>query len=325
MKWFRALAILVFWPGFGGQAAPQAVRPPASPGLKAARLYFVASQSLIGNFKKEDATATMPIWIKQLCEVQGLRCDVRVDIVYSIAEIRRRIHESSVDLLLLDTPEYLLLAHEGLVAAVAAGSTSRGQLAAYPYLLLLKDETGPAQIATLRGKAVRVASRTGSNLGLIWLEDLLAENKLERASSFFGSVSIDNRASSCVLAVFFGKLDACVVDSGNWEMITELNPQITRLRIAARSEALLEGLFAMPIEPRHAYKQEIVKAILNLHRSALGDQLSIIFKAGPQVAVNLKDFEAEANLLNRYRGLLKFYVDPLTPIIGRLNDVREIR
>jgi phosphonate transport system substrate-binding protein len=303
---------------------PQAADPPAPRELRNTRLYLLVSQSLIGTFNKDDATAILGIWINQLCEIERFRCDSRVNVAYSLADIRRRIRERSVDLLLIDTNEYVLLAHEGLVEAVAAGS-NRGKLAAYSYLLLKKDESGTASIAGLRGKRMVVASRTGSNLGLIWLDTLLAENKLDRAASFFGSIDVGNRASSCILSLFFGKIDACVVDSGNWETIAELNPQVRRLRILARSEPLLEMVVAMPIQPQHPYKREIVDSIFNLHRTVAGDQLGTIFKTGPQVAVTIKDFESVANLLNRYRGLLKSSVDLLNPVVGRLNDIKEAR
>jgi phosphonate transport system substrate-binding protein len=170
-----------------------------------------------------------------------------------------------------------------------------------------------------------VASRDGSNLGLMWLETLLADHKLDRAASFFGSVDIGNRASSCVLPLFFGKIDACVVDSANWETITELNPQIRRLKVLARSEPMLEGLMAMPIQPQHPYKRAIINWILNIHLTVVGAQLGAVFKVGPQVTVTIKDFESVNNLLNRYRSLLKPSADPLNSIAGRLSDVRETR
>jgi phosphonate transport system substrate-binding protein len=324
MKRLRALAAALFWlnaAGYGTQAPTPA--PAQTQALKTARLYVIASQTLFGALNKDDATATLGIWIAQVCLLEGLHCETRVNFA-SLAEIRRRIRERSVDVLLLDTPEYLLLARERLVEAVATGS-NRGKLAAYSYLLLTKDEVGAAQIAGLRGKRISVASRYRSNLGLMWLETLLAENKLDRAVSFFGSVDLGNRAAACVLPLFFGKLDACVVDSGSWETITELNPQVRRLKILARSEPLLEGLVAMPIQPQHPFKRDIVDAILKMHLTVAGEQLVTEFKVGPQIPVTFKDFESVANLLNRYRILLKASVDPANVLAARLNDVREVR
>jgi ABC-type phosphate/phosphonate transport system substrate-binding protein len=237
----------------------------------------------------------------------------------SIGQIRESLKEHSVDLLVLDTTEYLSLADAGLIEAVAAG-TNRGQLLAFPYLLLTKDALEAGQLDVLRGKRIVVASRTKSNLGLVWLETLLAENRLGRAASFFGSVEIGYRASACVLPLFFGKIDACVVDTRNWESIKELNPQLGRLRVAARSEALLEGLIAMPIEP-HLYQSELIDSILNLHKTPAGEQLCMVFKTGTLVRVGREPFESVRVLCNRYRRIVDRSGDGSGHDAGRLGEL----
>ncbi|MCX6625999.1 MAG: hypothetical protein NTW28_00015, partial [Candidatus Solibacter sp.] len=137
----------------------------------------------------------------------------------------------------------------------------------------------------------------------VWLETLLAENRLGRAASFFGSVEVGYRASACVLPLFFGKIDACVVDTGNWESIKELNPQLGRLRVAARSEALLEGMIAMPIQP-HPYKSELMDSILNLHKTPAGEQLCMVFETGILMRVGKEPFESVRVLTSRYRRMV---------------------
>jgi ABC-type phosphate/phosphonate transport system substrate-binding protein len=285
--------------------------PAASPGLKRTRLYVVASEAMLPTVNPQDAIASMSIWIKQLGRIRGFECEYKVEIAQSLGQMRQKVKEHAVDLLVLDTPDYLSLGDEGLVEAVAAG-TSRGQLAAFPYLLLSNDVSGSAPLAGLRGKRIVVASRTKSNMGLVWLETLLAESRLGRASSFFGSVDITIRGSSCILPLFFGKIDACVVDSSNWEAAKELNPQLGRLRVVARSDALLEGLLAMPIQPRHPYQSEVIDSILNLHKTLAGEQLGLVFKAGPQVRVDKAQFEAVRVLCGKYRSM----VDPSGNVPG---------
>jgi len=230
--------------------------------------------------------------------------EAKMEISRSFGQMRQSLKERAVDVLVLDTPDYLHLADARLIEALAAG-TSRGQLMAFPYLLLTNDSSAPGPLAGLRGKRITVASRTKLNMGLVWLETLLAENRLGRAQSFFGSVDISYRAASCVLPLFFSKIDACVVDSGNWESIKELNPQLGRLRVVARSEALLEGLIAMPTPP-HPYQSDLIDAILTLHKTPAGSQIGVIFKSGPLMRVGREQFESMRELCNRYRRL----VDP---------------
>ena len=319
MKLLRILPLLLLQLSGGGDGVLRAGNPPATPGMKSARLHVVASESLFGTVNQNDATASMRTWIEQIGRMAGFRFEARMEIARSIGQMRQSLKDRAVDLLVLDTPDFLALADARLAEAVMA-ATSRGQLAAFPYLLLARDASGVRTLAGLRGKRIAVASRTRSNLGLVWLETLLAENRLGRAAGFFGAVDVGYRASSCVLPLFFGKLDACVVDSSNWESLRELNPQLGRLRVVARSEVLLEGLIAMPVEP-HPYRRELIDSMLNLHKTPAGEQLGVAFKTGPLIPVGNEPFESVRALCGRHRRIAGPSGDGSGSTAGRLEEV----
>jgi hypothetical protein len=85
----------------------------------------------------------------------------------------------------------------------------------------------------------------------------------------------------------------------------ELNPQIGRLHITARSEPLLEGLIALAIQP-HPCPSEMIESILNLHKTPAGEQIGMIFKTGALTRVGREPFESVRTLCAKYRRL----VDP---------------
>ena len=319
MKLLRALPVLLLWLSHAGNGAVAAADPPMSAALKPARLHVIASDLLFGTVNPADALASMRIWAEQIGRVRGFQLDIKVEIGRSMGQVRQSLKEHAVDLLVLDTTEYLSLADARLVEVVAAGTT-QGQLGAFPYLLLTNDGTEAGQLGGLRGKRIVVASRTKSNMGLVWLETLLAESRLGRAASFFGSVEIGYRASACVLPLFFGKIDACVVDSANWESIEELNPQLGRLRVVARSEALLEGMIAMPVQP-HPYQSELIDSILNLHKTPAGEQLCMVFKTGILIRVGREPFESVRALCGRYRRMVNPAMDGSGSTAGRLDEM----
>jgi hypothetical protein len=302
MKLLHALPLVLIWLGLAANGAPAAGDQPTSPALKPARLHVIVSDLLFGTANPNDATASMRIWTEQIGRIRGFQFNTKIEIGRSVGQMRQSLAEYSVDLLVLDTSDYLALADGKLIEAVAAG-TNRGQLLVYPYLLLTKDAAEAGRFDGLRGKRIVVASRTKSNLGMVWLETLLAENRLGRAATFFGSVEIGYRASACVLPLFFGKIDACVVDFANLESLKELNPQLGRLHVAARSEGLVEGLIAMPVQP-HPYQSELIDSILNLHKTPAGEQLGVVFKTGPLMRVGSEPFESVRALCGRYRRLV---------------------
>ncbi|MGC4052302.1 MAG: hypothetical protein QM757_23460 [Paludibaculum sp.] len=159
---------------------------PGRPVLTRSFLRVAASESVFANVNQADAVASMKVWSDQMAKLRGFQLDAKVEIAQSLAQMRQSLKDRTVDLLVLDTPDYLTLAETNLLDVVFAG-TAKGQLAAYPYLLLIDDPSGSVPITSLREKRVVVCSRTKSNLGLVWLETLLAENHLGRAASFLAA------------------------------------------------------------------------------------------------------------------------------------------
>jgi ABC-type phosphate/phosphonate transport system substrate-binding protein len=317
MKLLRVLTLPLIWLSLAAAGALLAGDTPVAPALKKARLHVIASELLFSTVNSGDALASMRIWAEQIGKTRGFQFDTKMEIGRSVGQMRDSLKEHSVDLLVLDTTEYLALADAGLVEALAAG-TIRGQLLAFPYLLLTKDAS-EGGIEGLRGKRIVVVSRLKSNLALVWLETLLADSKLGRAAAFFGSVENGYRASACVLPLFFGKIDACVVDAGNWDSIKELNPQLGRLRVVARSEAVLEGLIAKPVEP-HPYQNELIDSVMNLHKTPAGEQLSLVFKTGVLVRVGKEPFESVRALCGKYRRIVNPSGDGSSCPAGRLGE-----
>jgi ABC-type phosphate/phosphonate transport system substrate-binding protein len=182
--------------------------------------------------------------------------------------------------------------------AIAVRS-NKGAVDLIPYQLLTRDSDGPRKLEQLRGKRIAIASRTHSDMGLAWLETQLADGKLGPARDFFESISLSYKGSSCVLPLFFGKVDACVLDARSYQLMQELNPQLSKLKVLASSEPLLEGLVAMP-KSGHRYRAEIIDAIMTLHRDPAGAQMVMFFQSGAMLPAKAQYFEATRALWERY-------------------------
>ena len=301
MKLLRLLPLTLFLLGQTAAGLPGAAEPQAATGMRRTRLYVMSSDSLFTTVNRSDAIASLRVWILALGKRRGFQFDTKLDIFNSTADALARLREHSVDVLILDTPDYVALASSNLLEPMFAG-TNRGQLAAFRYLLLERQSDGAAKVEELRGKRIVVNSRTKSELGMVWIETLLAENRLGRANRFFGSVGATHQASSCILPLFFGKVDACVVDSANWELTKELNPQLAKLKVIAQSEPMVEGLIAMPVQA-HPYRRELIESILDLHKDPSGEQMVIVFKTGPMIRAGREQFESVRVLWNKYQRL----------------------
>jgi ABC-type phosphate/phosphonate transport system substrate-binding protein len=299
MRWLRALALVLAPLGMAFAQPPAASGEAA--GLRPARLYAIVSGRVLSHVNRDDARAALKVWFDLLAQRKGFLLDSRVDILDSVAEIRGRLQSHSVDELILGISEFLELESSHLAIAVTTDSRGAQATAGHSYVLLAAL-SGATSLADLRRKNIAVYSRSADNTGLVWLEVLLNQGKLGRAASFFASIKLADKPQSCVLPLFFGTVDACVVDRDDLDLAIEMNPQLRKLKTLARSGLLIDSVLAMPVEP-HPYRKELVETMLTLQDDPRGRQMLMVFKSDRLVAVQPGDLEAARELWKAYNRL----------------------
>ena len=224
-------------------------------GQPAARLNILLSQRLFVVANRNDVAAAMKKWGDVASCAIHIKVDSKVDVAQSQSEIRRRLLDKSVDVLVLDSVEFLKLSAAGLVEGVAVVSRS-GQPTSFSYVLLTGDRIDT--LAQLRSRSATFFPHTLSAFSVAFMDMLLARNHLGRAESFLGPSNVTNKPTDCILPLFFGRTDACVVDSYNWELAKEMNPQLgKKLKVFAQSAPLVDEVTAIPAIPRmpeHTHK-----------------------------------------------------------------------
>ena len=174
--------------------------------------------------------------------------------------------------------------------------------ALYSYVLLVNPASRATTLAGLLGKTILVYSRGGgeaSVTGIAWLDVTLAKAKLGRAGSFFASVKMTDKAQTCILPLFFGTADACIVDEVNLDLAKEMNPQLAKLQVLARSRPMLESVISTPLETQ-PYHKELIDAMLSLHESPRGRQMLMVFKTDRLVRIQPGDLDSARELWRDY-------------------------
>jgi phosphonate transport system substrate-binding protein len=252
-------------------------------GQPAARLNILLSQRLFVVANRNDVAAAMKKWGDVASCAIHIKVDSKVDVAQSQSEIRRRLLDKSVDVLVLDSVEFLKLSAAGLVEGVAVVSRS-GQPTSFSYVLLTGDRIDT--LAQLRSRSATFFPHTLSAFSVAFMDMLLARNHLGRAESFLGPSNVTNKPTDCILPLFFGRTDACVVDSYNWELAKEMNPQLgKKLKVFAQSAPLVDEVTAIPAIPRmpEVQRQQIVDGLLSMHKYPAGNQILAVFKSGPMI------------------------------------------
>jgi ABC-type phosphate/phosphonate transport system substrate-binding protein len=246
---------------------------------------------MFATLNRNDAVAAIKAWFEIVGRERGFTLDSEVDTSNSLAEMRRRLMEESVDILILEITDYLRLERTGLLRPQLLGSRTATGEPRYSYVLLVDPASGVQDLAGLRGKTLNHSSRLESNTSMAWLELTLAKERLGRATSFLGATKAVSNPQECVLPLFFGRVDACVVDEVNLELLKEMNPQLGKLRVLARSVPLVDSVIAAPVKP-HPYRRELLEAILGLHQHPRGRQLLMVFKTGKLITIRPGDLDS---------------------------------
>jgi phosphonate transport system substrate-binding protein len=289
-----ASAVAVAQQGTAGRATSTEAHGPRHALLRA-----VASSRVFNNVNRNDARAALKVWFDLVAQQRGYILDSTVDILETTAEIRARLESHSVELVMMGVTDYLALESSRLIVPVLTDSRSAQGGALYSYVLLVNPSFGATTIASLRGKNILVSSRGGHNTGMAWLDVLLGKEQLGRAASFFASIKTPDKAQGCILPLFFGTVDACVVDEVSLNLAKEMNPQLGQLRVLARSRPMIESIIATPAD-LHPFQKELIDAILSLHEDPRGRQLLMVFKTDRVVRIQPGDLDSARELWRDY-------------------------
>lgn len=279
--------------------APAKATGAAVPADRHAFLRWVASSKVFNNVNRDDARAALKASSEILAQQKGYIVDTTVNILDSMTEIGERLRSHSVELVTLGVPDYMELESSKLLVPVLTDvRTSQGG-PQYSYVLLVGPASPATSVAGLQGKNILMSARGSGLAGVAWLDVLLAKQKLGRFASFFASTKMAAKPQACILPLFFGTVDACVVDEVNLNLAKEMNPQLGRLRVLARSPPIIESVIAVPTEP-HPLQKELIESMLSLHEDPRGRQLLMVFKTDRLVPIQPGDLDSARELWRDY-------------------------
>ena len=279
--------------------APAKATAIEAPGTRHALLHWVASSKVFNNVNRDDARAALKVSSDILAQQRGYVQDSTVDILDSVAEIKARLQNHSVELVSLGATDYLELESSKLIVPVLTDSRTRQGAPLYSYVLMVGPTSPTTSLAGLRGNRILVSARGSGETGFAWLEVLLGKEKLGRAASFFASAKTAPKPQACILPLFFGTVDACLVDEVNLNLAKEMNPQLGKLRVLARSRPMIESVIAVPSEP-HPFQKELIDTMLSLQDDPRGRQLLMVFKTDRLVPIQPGDLDSARELWRDY-------------------------
>ena len=265
--------------------------------LRNVRLNVMYSSTLFSSVNRNDALAAIKVWMEFIGRKRGFLLETKAVVFDSLAEAEKEIHENSVDLVILDTVQYLKSAQAwNLDPQFIPGD----QDAKIPddYVVVVRRDRNLKSLANLRGKSV-IFYKLGSDWGRLWMDVTLGEEGLGSVGNFFGLISESSKPSSLILPVFFGKTDAAVVRRWSLNTMSELNPQLAiQLQVLTNSPILPEAIACVHRDFK-VFKEDLLQGMAELHNEPKGQQMLLLFKAKKMERFKPESLDSARELLAR--------------------------
>ena len=284
------LALLIFY-GSGVLPLATATEP----------FRFGVSSASLGVLHRNDMTAALKAWGTAV--TKDLRLDVRIDVVLYDSESRlsAALADGSVESATMTAEEFVRSGArpEELFMTARNGSCTK------QYLLLTRLKSPHHDLASLVGKELALHDGPATSLALPWLDTVLLRQGAKRAQDAFGKLNRLDNPSKCVLRVFFGQSEACLVTAETFQVACELNPQLqTALRPIASSPPLIPTFFFIRPDYQASLRSEIEQALTHIHSSVSGLQLLTVYMATSLERHPSAVFDTTRRLVEEYHRLL---------------------
>lgn len=246
----------------------------------------------------KDAKAALEVWLNHLGNAVGFGTTAHIYNDMSLLE--NDLRNGVLDVVTTSALAYLELQKrfglEPILCNVKAGKLTHKKLIA------VRNDLPYSEIKDL--KNVRLAIKNDDDIGFLYLNTLLLENKLREVDTFFSVTNKKRKGSQAVLAVFFGQADVCVCDDYLFANMVELNPQIgKRLKIISSSSELAHSVCFTISDYDEARKKSIKNAAISGMKLPAGEQILLLFQSDSIIPMNESDLTTIKSLLNKYKML----------------------
>ena len=227
---------------------------------------------------ENEARAAMRVWIMTVAKEHGIPVDPEL-IVYNGAEEALRAAETDrIDAYGATLEEYSVLSAHLAFDRLAVATRMEGFHE--NYVVLVRQDSGWADLADLRGRDLLVLQNPRMSLAFTWLDTVLLEKGQGRAAAFFSHIEEQNKPSRVALPVFFRKTAACLTTLKSFTAMQELNPQLGKqLHVLAQSPDLISSIFAFRTDFRPSYRERLFQEMHRLSDSPAGQQILTLLQS----------------------------------------------
>lgn len=248
------------------------------------------------------------------------RADIEVSLKFWTEEISRQanvpikvqIYENAVDEMATDfkngTTNFLLTTPLNFIELFDRSTLADGFMAAKGGLifdnlvLLTHKNTGIKQFSELKGK--RVAILKNVRFLKVYLQTLCLKAFHKNCDNTLSITEPERNSTRLILKLFFQQVDAVVANKSAFELVSEMNPQVSReLQIIEELDSVPMGLGFFNANVAPEFREEIIGKVQNITQYDRGKSVLEIFKTDNIVRSQLSDLNTVETIHRLYRQL----------------------
>lgn len=251
-----------------------------------------------------DSAAALKAWSLALVQEQNLDIKTEMIVYRNFEEMKEAFLQNQLDAASMNIEELLRL--DVRPESIYLPSMESGVFIRYG--IVVHKNSGSHQLAQLIGQ--KVVTHKGSRMALShpWLQTIYAKENNGQLTpefdKFLEDMSRADNPSKAIFQVFFGQVQAALIDLDAFDLACELNPQLRRdIVVLHQSPPLVTDLFMFnPLyqTPTAALLQSFLG---NLHTTTRGKQLLTIFQCNKMVLQPISILKTSEQLLEQYQNL----------------------
>jgi hypothetical protein len=254
-----------------------------------------------------DAQAAIKVWVNEIVKTYHYSdgYNLKAKIYSQFDEVNEQKKQDSLAILALNTFDYLnnntKIGLDPVLVPSAEGDVF-GQ-----YYILVRKEDRYKNITDLKGANLGLLTATNQIASRLWLDVTLAKINITDKTKFFKNIIMEEKESQLILNLFFGHIDACIVSTGAFSLMNELNPQVSSKIISIQvSPKYLWGLLCFTKTFNNERDRSLFYTnAVHVHELISGKQLFSLIKIDKLVPFKNEYLNSYKDLIKEYTYLLK--------------------
>lgn len=239
--------------------------------------HLVAGSSALGfrENDKQNVNLGFNSAFNTLLSSENVKCDFKS--FDSSEELAKAISKQQVNGFFGSPIEFLQSETYFLTNPLASGVF--GQKLKSKILLVVRKDSGINSIEQLKGKKLSTQKSIASDVGGLYMETLFLEHQLPSMKNFFSEIQNSETSNTALVDLFFKKVDVTLMSETQFDIATELNPQLrTQTKILEASEPYLIFVAALSKNTPEQEVNGIKNSLFNVHKTAKGRNILNLMK-----------------------------------------------